>query len=103
MSTSYFNESFESLGYWWLPGQIDDPKPGRLRYDPADGLRLTLLGSFKIPPAAEFPAPPLYPLLLGRLVASPISPMVTLTGCSYLGGNGSPFSIGTEGLAVRAT
>jgi hypothetical protein len=38
MSTTYFDEAFESFGYWWPAGNIDDPMPGQLRYDPASGL-----------------------------------------------------------------
>jgi hypothetical protein len=34
----------EWTGLWWLPGRPDDQVPGVLRYDPATGLRLSLIG-----------------------------------------------------------
>jgi hypothetical protein len=101
MSTTYFDEAFESFGYWWTPGNIDDPRPGQLRYDPASGLRLMLLGTFEPPPPAQFPAPPRYPILLGRTTDSRLSSFVTLIGCGYVGGRGIVFSIGQEELTVQ--
>lgn len=101
MSTSYFDEAFESFGYWWTPGNIDDPRPGQLRYDPTSGLRLTLLGAFEPPPPAQFPAPPRYPILLGRTTDGRLSSFVTLTGCTYVGGGGIVFSVGQEELTVQ--
>lgn len=101
MSTTYFDEPFESFGYWWIPGHLDDAKPGQLRYDPHAGLRLTLLGAFEPPPAIQFPASPRYDVLLGRTTDSKLNSVVTLTGCTHMGGSGIVFSIGTEELAVN--
>jgi len=33
-------------GHWWLPGALGNAVPGILRYNPQDGLRLSLIGGF---------------------------------------------------------
>jgi len=101
MALSYFDESFESLGYWWTPGHMEDARPGYLRYDPARGIRLTLLGPFKPQSVKSFPESPRYPILLGRVTSSPLDTFVTLTDCTYAGGRGVFFSIGTEEFTVN--
>jgi len=101
MSTNYFNESFDFPGYWWTPNDIDNAKPGRLIYDPAEGLRLTLLGAFEVIKESKFPAPPTFPLLLGRITDTRLSSYVTLAGCHRRGGQGIVFSIATDEFMVE--
>ena len=37
----------EWAGEWWLPDEPDHKVPGTLRYTSADGLALTLMGTFE--------------------------------------------------------
>ncbi|RKT83371.1 hypothetical protein SAMN05421805_105143 [Saccharopolyspora antimicrobica] len=41
------DESAEWSGLWWLPGAPDEQVPGVLRYEPEDGLVLSLIGTFE--------------------------------------------------------
>lgn len=41
------DESSEWAGMWWLPEDPEDQVPGILRYDPEDGLSLSLIGAFE--------------------------------------------------------
>lgn len=40
-------EGHEWAGLWWLPDEPDSRVPGILRYDPKDGLSLSLIGAFE--------------------------------------------------------
>jgi hypothetical protein len=40
-------ESFELIGQWWLPGDTDNLLSGILRFDPINGIKLELIGSFE--------------------------------------------------------
>jgi len=56
-------EKSEHQGYWWLPDEPENQVPGTLKFDPDEGARLYLLGSFK---GAEDFGPMLDPeLILG--------------------------------------
>lgn len=44
----------EWTGHWWLPEQPDRTVPGVLRYDPDEGLRLSLIGGFEDRVMREF-------------------------------------------------
>src|SRR5690606_4537915 len=37
----------EWAGLWWLPDDPDEQVPGVLRYEPEDGLVLSLIGAFE--------------------------------------------------------
>lgn len=41
------HEGAECSGWWWLPADPDETHPGVLRYDPDDGVRLSLIGGFE--------------------------------------------------------
>jgi hypothetical protein len=41
------DEGHEWAGLWWLPDHPDEHVPGILRYDPEDGLSLSLIGTFE--------------------------------------------------------
>lgn len=41
------DESAEWAGLWWLPDDPDEQVPGVLRYEPEDGLVLSLIGAFE--------------------------------------------------------
>jgi hypothetical protein len=41
------DESAEWAGLWWLPDAPDEQVPGVLRYEPEDGLVLSLIGAFE--------------------------------------------------------
>lgn len=40
------SDELEFRGYWWIPGATDQKLSGTLKYSPADGALLSLLGSF---------------------------------------------------------
>ena len=39
-------EPFDDEGIFWLPGKDTDQRTGRLKFDPADGATLNIMGSF---------------------------------------------------------
>ncbi|MGC4805728.1 HEPN domain-containing protein [Micromonospora sp. DT233] len=39
--------AWEWSGYWWLPTEPERKVPGTLRYEPAEGLQLSLIGGFE--------------------------------------------------------
>jgi len=45
-------DKFEYQGYWWLPETSSNRHPGTLYYDPNEGVKLSLVGSF-----TPFPPP----------------------------------------------
>ena len=72
-------ESFEHMGYWWLPEDIESRKPirGTLSFDPATGGRLRLYG--QLYPSVEFS--PLNPKEIGIIHGEIDEVAFTLQGC----------------------
>ncbi len=74
-------QGFTCAGFWWRPETPNSTVPGTLRFDPADGLRLALLGSL-----TPFGGPtPRLPLLHGLSADAPGGQtVVTLEDCVEL-------------------
>ena len=59
------DQSAEWAGLWWLPDDPDQQVPGVLRYEPEDGLVLSLIGAFEDGVMAN-PSPGIVAVLEGR-------------------------------------
>ncbi len=80
-------ESFEHMGYWWLPGEPNEPIsdlpdraiPGKLSFDPATGGILELLGNLDIEDPYRINIWKKYEIIQG--IESGSGKCVTLQGC----------------------
>ncbi|MET9558723.1 hypothetical protein [Streptomyces tauricus] len=71
-------ESFESDGLFWLPNQKESQVAGRVKFSPATGTRLSLIGSFSEINFGDTETPPEISIIHG--VAG--KKLLTLIGCS---------------------
>jgi len=69
-------KSFEYKGLWWIPANPEDKVTGFLKFNPSDGIKLELIGSFKS--SEEAPKRVKYPIILGL---STDGKLVTLYKC----------------------
>src|SRR5215211_6883698 len=47
------DEGFEYQGHWWTPEELDEKIPSILRFDPEEGVTLSLFGSLRAPEGEE--------------------------------------------------
>lgn len=84
------DESAEWVGLWWLPDDPAERVPGVLRYEPGDGLKLSLIGAFE-DRILSSPSPGVVAVHEGRRVWDVIHGAaerreITLLGCVPSGG-----------------